>query len=73
MAANILISIFRKRSRDQNLKKQTNKQTKPRFQRIFQWNLVQSRRTWIDLHYWNSFLIIAFQNGNQNNFGHTAQ
>ena len=26
MAANILISIFRKRSRDQNLKKQTNKQ-----------------------------------------------
>ena len=21
---------------------------------IFQWNLAQSRRTWIDLHYWNS-------------------
>ena len=22
--------------------------------RIFQWNLAQSRRTWIDLHYWNN-------------------
>ena len=21
---------------------------------IFQWNLAQSRRTWIDLHYWNN-------------------
>ena len=38
--------------------------------RIFQWNLAQSRRTWIDLHYWNNISnkIIPFQNGGQNKF-----
>ena len=60
MAANILISISRKRSRDQNLKNHFPK-------RNFQWNLTQSKRTWTDLHYWNIFFqIIPFQNGGQN-------
>ena len=37
---------------------------------IFQWNLAQRRRIWIDLHYWNKIFkkIIPFQNGCQNNF-----
>ena len=54
MAANILISILQKWSRDQNLKNYFSK-------RIFQWNLAQSRRKWIDLHYWNKILRILFR------------
>ena len=38
--------------------------------RIFQWNLAQRRRIWIDLYYWNKNFkkIIPFQNGGRNNF-----
>ena len=28
---------------------------------IFQWNLAQRRRTWIDSHYWNNILKIFFR------------
>ena len=37
---------------------------------IFQWNLAQSRRTWIDLPYWNNISkkTILFQNGCQSKF-----
>ena len=62
MAANILISISQKRSRDKTWKSLSK--------RIFQWKLAQSRRVWIDLHYWNKIVnkIILFENGGQNNF-----
>ena len=46
MVANILISISPKWSHDQNFKNHFPKRT-------FQRNLAQSRKTWIDLHYWN--------------------
>ena len=48
MVANMLICISWKQSCDLNLKNYFPK-------RIFQWNLAQTRRTWIDLHYWNIF------------------
>ena len=45
MAANILISISQKWSRDQTLKTHL-------YKIIFQRNFAKSRRKWIDLHYW---------------------
>ena len=60
MAANILIYILQKWSRDQNLKN---------LKEFFNDILLK-----IDLQYWNIFfLIILFQNGSQNNFCHIAQ
>ena len=50
MEASILISISRQNGHVTKIWKTTFPKE------FFQWNVAQSRRTWIDLHYWNKIL-----------------
>ena len=54
MAAKQPIFISRHFNFGQNLKKKKKKKHTNSPKRIFQWNLAQSRKTWIDLHYWHN-------------------